>query len=248
MAESNEEPRIAVELRNVSKVFGGVKALDDVSIRVRAGEVFGYVGRNGAGKTTSIKILTGLLQPTAGEAFVDGASVRTHPLETKAKLGYVPESGALFEKFSPVEYLSLIGQLHRLPEQTIDERRERWLAYFGLGAERHRAIGGLSKGTRQKVCWIAALIHDPSVLFLDEPLNGLDVEAVARVKELMLSLTAQGRTVFYSSHLMDIVAKVCTGIAVLDRGKVVAHGTVDDVVAGLGGASLEEGLLRLGAA
>ena len=235
----------AIELRHLGKDYGSKRALREVSLSVGWGEVFGYVGANGAGKTTTIKILTGLIRPTSGDALVGGRSVLEQPLEVKARLGYVPESGALFEKFSPVEYLTLIGRLYRLSEARIRERLGEELRSFGLEADKDKPMGVLSKGTKQKVCWISALLHDPEVLVLDEPLNGLDVETVAHVKETMRRRAQQGRTIFYSSHLIDIVEKVCTRIAVIHAGQLVSVGTVGEVVAAAGAASLEQALLAL---
>ncbi|HEY8148168.1 MAG TPA: ABC transporter ATP-binding protein [Vicinamibacteria bacterium] len=235
----------AIELRRLGKDFGPKRALRDVSLTVGWGEVFGYVGANGAGKTTTIKILTGLIRPTSGDAFVGGHSVLEQPLEVKARLGYVPESGALFEKFSPVEYLTLIGRLYRLSEARIRDRMGEELRTFSLEADKDKPMGVLSKGTKQKVCWISALLHDPEVLVLDEPLNGLDVETVAHVKEMMRGLAQQGRTIFYSSHLIDIVEKVCTRLAVIHAGQLVSVGTVSEVVAAARAPSLEQALLAL---
>ena len=236
-----------IELREVRKSYGALTALDGVSLSVSRGEIFGYVGANGAGKTTTIKILTGLIRPSSGDALVGGHSVLEQPLEVKARLGYVPESGALFEKFSPVEYLTLIGRLYRLSEAQIRERMGTELRSFGLEADKDKPMGVLSKGTKQKVCWISALLHDPEVLVLDEPLNGLDVETVAYVKEMMRRRAQEGRTIFYSSHLIDIVEKVCTRIAVIHAGQIVSVGTVGEVVAASGSSSLEHALLALSA-
>jgi len=233
----------AIELRHLGKDYGPKQALRDVSLSVGWGEVFGYVGANGAGKTTTIKILTGLIRPTSGDALVGGRSVLEQPLEVKARLGYVPESGALFEKFSPVEYLTLIGRLYRLSEGRIRERMGEELRSFGLEADKDKPMGVLSKGTKQKVCWISALLHDPEVLVLDEPLNGLDVETVAHVKEMMRRRAQQGRTIFYSSHLIDIVEKVCTRLAVIHAGQLVSVGTVSEVGAAAGATGLEQALL-----
>ncbi len=236
---------VAIELRDLVKQYGPHTALAGVSLCVPRGSVFGYVGPNGAGKTTTIRILTGLTRPSAGEAVVLGHSVVTEPLAVKAVTGYVPESGALFEKFSAVEYLGLVGRLYQLPGEEVDARVEQWLRRFGLDAQRRQPLAALSKGMKQKVCWISALLHEPEVVVLDEPLNGLDVEAVALVKELIADLAASGRTVFYSSHLMDLVAKVCSRVAVLHHGSLVATGTIDEVVAACGASSLEEALLSL---
>jgi ABC-2 type transport system ATP-binding protein len=238
-------PAIAIE--DVRKTFGTAEALCGVTLEVRRGEVFGYVGPNGAGKTTTLKMLAGLIRPTSGAVRVAGVDVLAQPLEAKARVGYVPESGALFEKLSALEYLTLSGRLHGLPEAQLTARVAHWLGFFDLAARAEEPMSSLSKGLKQRVCWMAALLHDPEVLVLDEPLNGLDVETVARVKDLMAALAANGRTVFYSSHLIDIVALVCTRLAVLHRGRVLAVGAVPEVVGALGAGSLEEALLRLGA-
>jgi ABC-2 type transport system ATP-binding protein len=241
------DPAPAIQIDDVRKTFGAAEALCGVTLAVRRGEVFGYVGPNGAGKTTTLKILAGLIRPTAGSVRVAGVDVLTQPLEAKARVGYVPESGALFEKLSALEYLTLTGRLYALPEAEVASRVAHWLRFFDLAARAEEPMESLSKGLKQRVCWMAALLHDPEVLILDEPLNGLDVETVARVKDLMAALAAEGRTVFYSSHLIDIVALVCTRVAVLHRGRILAAGTVPEVLASLGAASLEEALLKLGA-
>jgi len=236
-------PAIAIE--DVRKAYGTAAALAGVTLEVGRGEVFGYVGPNGAGKTTTLKILAGLIRPDAGRVRVAGIDVLERPLEAKARVGYLPESGALFEKLSAREYLTLTGRLYGLEESHLEGRVAHWLRFFDLAARAGEPIGSLSKGLKQRVCWMAALLHDPDVLILDEPLNGLDVETVARVKELMAALAADGRTVFYSSHLIDIVALVCTRVAVLHRGRVLAAGTVEQVQEALGAASLEDALLGL---
>ena len=224
---------------------GSQRALDDVSLRVERGEVFGYLGPNGAGKTTTIKILTGLLKPTTGDAHVAGRSVLQETLEVKASVGYVPESGAVYEKLTPSEYLVLVGRLYALTPSQIADALERWLARFRLSSVRDKPMHAVSKGMRQKVCWIGALLHEPDVLILDEPLNGLDVEAVALAKDLMAELAASGRTIFYSSHLMDVVARVCSRVAVLRAGRLVSCGTPAEVATAAGADGLEQALLKL---
>jgi ABC-2 type transport system ATP-binding protein len=242
------EPAPAIELRELTRDYGETRALDAISLSVPAGMVFGYVGPNGAGKTTTLKILTGLLRPTSGDARISGLSVLDAPLEVKARIGYVPESGALFEKLEPVEYLTWIGRLYRLDGAELDDRVVSWLDWFGLTARRGQPIGALSKGLKQKVCWISALLHEPEVLVLDEPLNGLDVESVARVKQLLIDMAARGRTVFYSSHLIDVVEKVCTGLAVIRAGRLQYSGTPGQLLERSGAESLERALLELGVA
>jgi ABC-2 type transport system ATP-binding protein len=239
----NSEP--AIDLRNLTKHYGPMIALDNVSFTVDRGEIFGYVGANGAGKTTTIKLLTGLIKPTFGDAFICGNSVLAEPLRVKAKIGYVPESGSLFEKLSAREYLTATGHLFRLEDWLIEEQIDRWLSYFGLGDRVDQQLGVLSKGNKQKICWVAALMHDPEVLILDEPLSGLDAETIARIKEMMKELAAKGKTVFYSSHIIDVVEKVCHRIAVLHRGRLIGVGTVQDVRSHFQVPSLEDALIRL---
>lgn len=235
----------AIELRNLTKHYYTTIALGDVCLTVNRGEIFGYVGANGAGKTTTIKILSGLVRPTHGDALVCGHSILTHPLEVKSRIGYVPESGAVFEKLSPREYLTIIAQLYKMTPSHAGEQIGYWLEFFGLADRIDQHMEVFSKGMKQKICWIAALLHDPEVLILDEPLSGLDVETITRVKDLMKRLVSEGKTVFYSSHLIDVVEKVCTRIAVLKHGRVISSGSVDEVRAWSGGASLEETLMRL---
>jgi ABC-2 type transport system ATP-binding protein len=235
----------ALELRDVRHAYGAAVALAGVSLSVARGEVFCYLGPNGAGKTTTIKILTGLISPTSGEAFVCGHDIRADPLAAKARLGYVPESGALFEKLTPREHLGVAGRLYGVPEAELEARTERWLGEFDLLPRADQRIHGLSKGLKQRVCWAAALLHDPEVLVLDEPLNSLDVEMVTHVKGLLSRLVAEGRAVFYSSHLVDVVEKLSTRVGVLYEGRLVALGTVGEVLALVDGVSLEEALPRL---
>jgi ABC-2 type transport system ATP-binding protein len=235
----------AVELRGVSKAYGAVRVLEDISLAVAPGEIFGYLGPNGAGKTTTIKLLTGLERPTSGDVLVGGSSVLADPLATKARVGYVPESGAVFERLTPREYLTAVGDLYRLPREEIPEHVEAWLARFDLSNRVDQRMDTFSKGMRQKVCIAAALIHDPEVLFLDEPLNGLDAEAVVIVKELLRALASEGRTVFYTSHIIDVVERLCTRIGVIRGGRLLGIGTVDQI-RNLGDAdSLEAALIEL---
>jgi len=235
----------AIELRHVTKDYLTTRALNDVCLTVNQGEIFGYVGANGAGKTTTIKILAGLIRPTAGEAFVCGHSILSHPLDVKARIGFVPESGAIFDKLSPREYLTITGNLYKLTSSRAEQRINEWLEFFGLMDRIDQRMEVFSKGTKQKVCWIAALLHDPEVLILDEPLSGLDVETISRVKDLMKRLTAEGKTIFYSSHLIDVVEKVCTRIAVLHRGRLIGAGSIDEVRVLSGAPTLEEALMKL---
>lgn len=245
LAMSSPMSAPVIELREIVKDYPTARALAGVSLSVGAGEVFGYVGANGAGKTTTIKIMTGLIRPTSGEALMCGRNINSDTLEVKSRIGYVPESGAIFEKLSPNEYLTIVGRLYRLQKQQIRQRIDYWIDYFGLTERLDQRMEVFSKGTKQKICWIAALLHEPEILVLDEPLSGLDVETIAKVKELMRTLSSNGKTVFYSSHIIDVVEKVCTRIAILQRGRLIGSGTVDEVLRLAGTTSLEEGLVKL---
>lgn len=235
----------AIELQSISKDYGTVRAIDRIELTVARGEVFGYIGGNGAGKTTTLKILAGLMKPSQGDALICGHSILSEPLAVKSVIGFVPESGALFEKLSPREYLTMMGELYQMPDREIHSRVGDLLGYFGLRERIDQRMETFSKGTKQKICLISAIMHEPEVLFLDEPLTGLDVEAVVLVKDLIKQFAANGRTVFYTSHLIDIVEKVCDRIAVLHKGRLIGVGSVDEVRALTSAASLEGALIEL---
>ena len=236
---------IAIEMKMLTKDYGHIRAVEAVNLQIYRGEIFGYVGPNGAGKTTTIKVLTGLVKPSYGDAVICGYSVQAHPLEVKARIGYIPESGALYDRLSPDELLTSIGKLYRLPDDFIQSEVTRWLSYFGLSEQANRPIGILSKGNKQKILWILAVMHNPDVLILDEPLNGLDAESIVHVKDLMRYMAGQGKTIFYSSHLLDIVEKLCTRIAVLKKGRIVSVGSIESICGTNEAPSLEQALMQL---
>jgi ABC-2 type transport system ATP-binding protein len=235
----------AIQLVGLTKVYGSVRALDAITLNVDRGEILGYMGANGAGKTTTIKLLTGLLRPTSGDARIAGYSIVTEPLRVKARIGYVPESGAIYEKLTPREFLASVGELHGMDEARIEQRIRELMAYFSLQNRMNDRMDTFSKGMKQKVCFSAALLHDPEALFLDEPLNGMDVETVLLIKDLIKRLASDGKTIFYTSHLVDVVEKICTRIAVLDRGRLVKTGTIDELLDATSTRSLESALMRL---
>jgi len=221
----------------LTRAYGGKVALRDLDLRVEPGEILGFLGPNGAGKSTTVKILTGMLKPTAGRAAVAGFDVLGNPLEVKRRIGYVPETGALYDNLSASEYLELVASLHHL--QDADKRIAELLDLFGLADVRHQRMTGYSKGMRQKVVIAAALIHAPDVLFLDEPLTGLDANAAMLIKELLRGLAAQGKTILFCSHILEVVERVCTRIVIIDRGRKVVEGTVADITRQTGAATLE---------
>jgi ABC-2 type transport system ATP-binding protein len=229
----------------LSRSYGNKAALVDLTMTVQPGEILGFLGPNGAGKSTTVKILTGLIRPSSGRAWVAGYDVVDQPLEVKARIGYVPETAALYDGLTAAEYLELIACLHHMDARIAQARREELLDLFGLGASQHQRLSEFSKGMRQKVLIAAALQHGPEVLFLDEPLDGLDANAAAVMKELLKKLASQGRTILFCSHILEVVERICTRIVVINGGRQVADGTADEIRRASGAATLEEAFSRL---
>jgi len=197
-----------------------------VSFEIRRGEILGYLGPNGSGKSTTVKILTGLIEPTSGRVLLDGKNVRQDLNAYKRVLGYVPEEPFLYTHLSGREYLQLIGRLRQLPSQVLNKRIDAILEIFDLTASRHMAMASYSKGMRQKVLLSAALLHNPEILILDEPFSGLDVTAAQILKGLLKALAAEGKMIFYSSHVLEVVERVCDRVLILHKSRVVAHDSV----------------------
>ncbi|HUP89360.1 MAG TPA: ABC transporter ATP-binding protein [Longimicrobiales bacterium] len=214
-------------------------ALSQLDMRVEPGEILGFLGPNGAGKSTTVKILTGMIRPTSGRAFVAGYDVAEQPLEVKKRIGYVPETGALYESLSPLEYLEMVACLHHLDPAAIQARSHEFLELFGLQDVKTQQMSEFSKGMKQKVVLSAALIHRPEVIFFDEPLNGLDAGAATIVKELVRKLAEQGKTVLFCSHILEVVERMCTRIVVIDHGKQIASGTAEEIARQTGTTTLE---------
>ena len=236
-------PAIAVE--NLSRAYGDTWALYGLDLRVERGEILGFLGPNGAGKSTTVKILTGMIKPTRGRALVAGIDVVEDPIGVKRRIGYVPESSALYESLTAREYLELVACLYHQPRDTARQRIDELLDRFDLSAARDQRLSEYSKGMKQKVLIASALMHRPEVLFLDEPLTGLDANAALVVKELIRSLAAQGRTIFFCSHVLEVVERVCTRIVIVDRGRAIADGTAQNIAARAGTTSLESAFVAL---
>jgi ABC-2 type transport system ATP-binding protein len=236
-----------VVLESVVKRFGDLIAVDRVDLSVYPGEFFGLLGPNGAGKSTIIKILTGLLRPTEGRVSVLGYDLEHHPLEVKSRIGLLPEDMNLYERLTGEEYLQFAGRMYRLPEDDVRERTHQLLSVLELAPKRDQLIIDYSQGMKKKVGLAAALIHNPKVLFLDEPFNGVDVVSSRTVRHILQRLVGRGVTVFFSSHVMEMVERLCNRVAILRSGRIVAVGTVPELqaMAGAGPAtSLEEIFLR----
>ncbi|HEX3891836.1 MAG TPA: ABC transporter ATP-binding protein [Terracidiphilus sp.] len=216
-----------LELRRVSKHYASIPAVDDVSFCARAGEVTGYLGPNGSGKSTTMKMITGLIERTAGAISFNGKPIQDDLIAYKRRLGYVPEEPNLYNHLSAVEYLTMVSQLRDLPAWESSQRIDGMLRIFGLHGDRHASISGYSKGMRQKVLLIAALLHNPDLILLDEPFSGLDVGSALVLRSLIQELAARGKVVLFSSHELDTVERVCSRVVILHHGKIVADDSIE---------------------
>jgi ABC-2 type transport system ATP-binding protein len=218
-----------LELRDVTKKFSVYPAVNKVSFRVQAGEVVGYLGPNGAGKSTTIKMLAGLLEPTSGTIEYRGTRISRDLYTFKKKIGYVPENAGIYPHLSGYDYLLLVGRLRQIPDRILKPRIKEMMASFQLSMEMDMAISSYSKGMVQKVLISSALLHDPEILLLDEPLSGLDVTTGLVFKDLLRMLAESGRIIFYSSHVLEVVEKVCSRAIIIHQGSVVADDSVENL-------------------
>jgi ABC-2 type transport system ATP-binding protein len=216
-----------LELREVSRQFTGIVAVDCVSFQAQAGEVMGYLGPNGSGKSTTMKMITGIIETSSGGIFFDGQPVRGDLIGFKQRMGYVPEEPYLYSHLSGLEYLIMVGQLRNLPAKLTAERIDGLLRLLSLHSDRHVPISSYSKGMRQKVLLSAALLHNPDLILLDEPFSGLDVSTSMVLRSLIQELAARGKVVLFSSHELETVERVCSHVVILHRGKVVADDSIE---------------------
>ncbi|HVP48873.1 MAG TPA: ABC transporter ATP-binding protein [Bryobacteraceae bacterium] len=231
---------MTLELRNVSKRFPGVLAVDDVSFSAPAGEITGYLGPNGSGKSTTMKMIAGLIDLDSGEILFGGQSIRGDLVAHKQRTGYVPEEPHLYSHLSGLEYLTMVSQLRNLPPKRTAERIDGLLRLLSLHSDRHSPISAYSKGMRQKILLAGALLHDPDLLLLDEPFSGLDVSSALVLRSLVEELTARGKVILFSSHELETVERVSSRVVILHRGKVVADDSIEHLRALRSAASLEE--------
>ncbi|PNE17954.1 3-dehydroquinate dehydratase [Mesotoga sp. Brook.08.YT.4.2.5.1] len=235
-----------IEIRNLTKIYSGsVKAVDDVSLTVKEGEIFGFLGPNGAGKTTTIKMIVGLLQPTSGSIHIDEIDVLTSPVEAKMKMGYVADEPLVMEKITGVQYLNMISDVFLVPPKTRAERALKLLQNFKLSDAVKDPVSTYSHGMRQKLSLVAALIHNPDLWILDEPIVGLDPESAFILKQMMRNHVKAGNTVFFSTHVMEVAEKICDRIGIINKGKLEFVGTVDQLRKLSGRGSLEELFLEV---
>jgi ABC-2 type transport system ATP-binding protein len=234
-----------LQLENLSKSYRGIPAISNVNFRVDAGEVVGYLGANGSGKSTTVKIITGLLQPNEGRVLFHGRNIRDDLVGFRAALGYVPEEAHLYTYLSGLEYLQLIGRLRGLRERQIAIKAYRLLQLLGLESWRHSPISMYSKGMKQRVLIAAALMHDPQLLIFDEPLSGLDVLSSRLFKDLLLELTTAGKAVLYISHVLEVVEQICSRVVVIAKGKILADASPSKLTEGMELANLESVFAQL---
>ena len=230
-----------LEARALTKRFPTTTAVDEVSFTVKRYEVLGYLGPNGSGKSTTVNMITGLLEPTRGQVLFDGRSIQSQLIEYKRRLGYVPEQAHLYPHLTGREYLQLAGRLRGLAKKSLDRKIDDLLQLFGLGAARHSPIGSYSKGMRQKVLISAALLHNPDILVFDEPMSGLDVTTGLVFRDLVKSLAREGKIILYSSHVLEVVEKVCTNVMILRKGRIAANDTVEGLRTLMKSSSLARG-------
>jgi ABC-2 type transport system ATP-binding protein len=238
----------AVVVEGLTKLFRGQAAVDQVSFRVRRGCFFGFLGPNGAGKSTTIRMLTGLLRPTAGDALIEGVRLSADLLGVKRRIGAVTEELPLYERLTGEEHLLFAARMHGLGRAEARRRACDLLEFLSLDSERGKLVVDYSQGMRKKLALACALVHGPSLLFLDEPLNGIDPVSGRIVSDLLRRLAARGVTIFFTSHGLDVVERLCDEVAVIDRGRIVAQGTLDEIRAQRalrGDASLEDVFLKL---
>ena len=219
---------MGITASNLTKVYGTQKAVDDISFEMNTGEVLGFLGPNGAGKSTTMRILTCYLSPTAGTATLDGYDIQDHPQEVRRRIGYLPEDTPLYTDMPVVDYLRLSADLQSVPDSKVDSRIREMMDVCGLGPERHKRIGELSKGFQQRVGLAQALLHDPPVLILDEPTTGLDPNQIAEIRELIKEIGKE-KTVMLSSHILKEVEMTCDRILIIDQGEIVADGPTEEL-------------------
>ncbi len=225
--------------QGLEKTFGGLRAVDHLDLTVGAGELFGFLGPNGAGKTTSIKMMTGLLRPSAGTAIIGGYDIQTDPLKAKALFGYIPDNPFLYEKLTGREFIRFMADLYSVDATNRGRKIDDLLHLFELEEKGDALIQGYSRGMRQKIALAGALIHQPKVIFLDEPTVGLDPKSARLMKDVLRKLCDEGTTVFVSTHILEIAERMCDRFAIINRGKIAATGTMEELRANASGGSGE---------
>ena len=229
-----------ISIKNLHKNYGEKEVLKGINLEIYPGQVIGYIGPNGAGKSTTVKILCGLLPDYDGDITIKGLELKSNTMRLKSMIGYVPELAELYDVLTPAEFLSFMGAMYNLPEADTLDRINKILTAFGLGENIHQRMDTFSKGMKQKVLIASGILHNPEIVILDEPLSGLDANSVLIIKDLLQRLAQEGKTIFYCSHMMDIVEKVSDKIILIDQGVIVAEGSMSELKSKLGDKTLEQ--------
>ncbi len=231
-----------IEIKNVTKKYGNKKALDNVSFNVNDGEIFAFIGHNGAGKTTLIKAIMGIHDFDEGDIFINGKSIKDNPIECKKEMAFVPDNPELYENMTAINFINFICDMY---EVNLEERKkniDKYAKMFEMENYLNNPINSFSHGMKQKVAIIAALSHNPNILIMDEPFVGLDPKAVFDIKEVMHEMVKEGKTIFFSTHILDVAEKLCTKVAIIKKGEIVKVGTMKEIK---GDKSLEKVFLEL---
>ena len=234
-----------IKVIGLTKYYGNKPAAKDISFEVQKGEVFGLLGTNGAGKSTTIKMLCGLLKPTRGSIKIGEVDLQRMPLKAKSLMGYLPENPLIYDKLTGAETLELIGKLRKLSNNMIKQRVKYYSETLGLGEQIYHEVGTYSKGMRQKLAIAMTLIHDPEMILLDEPASGLDPKYTKLLKDWIRNLSANGKTILLSTHIIEMAETLCNRIGVIDQGKLMALGTVNEIQTSTGVRNLEDAFIRL---
>ena len=242
---AGQEWVVVIQVQGLTRYYGKLCAVRDISFEIHRGEVFGLLGSNGAGKSTTIKMLCGLLKPTRGSVSVAGVDLARKPLQAKAMLGYLPENPVLYDRLTGMEMLELVGALRKLSPRLLQQRAKYYSEALGLGGQMQSEVGTYSKGMRQKLAIAMTLVHDPEVVLLDEPAAGLDPRYTRLLKEWVRNLSQGGHTVLLSTHITEMAASLCDRIAVIDHGRLLSVGTVPELLSSTSSPTLEDAFIRL---
>src|SRR5712692_4384953 len=228
-------PEIAIQTQKLTRTFGNLTAVEAIDLQVAAGQFFGFLGPNGAGKSTTIRMLTGLLAPTSGTMELLGLDFAAHPVEVKRQIGVVPEGMGLFERLTGAEYLQFVGRMYGLDRATTQRRAHELLEFMQLADRPKTLIADYSHGMQKKLALAAAVIHGPKILFLDEPFEGVDAIAAGTLKAMLTRMISRGATIFLTSHVLEIVERLCSHVAIIHKGRLVAQGSLEELRAGISG-------------
>ena len=226
-----------LKIEHLTKTYGEKKAVDDISLHIEKGEIYGFIGHNGAGKTTTLKACCGLLGFEQGEIYIDGVSVKENPLACKQKIAYIPDNPDLYAFMTGVQYLNFVGDVYKVEASVRQEKIRRYADLFEITESLAMPIGAYSHGMKQKLALIAALMHEPKLMIMDEPFVGLDPKAAHTVKQIMREFCDQGSAIFFSTHVLEVAEKLCDKVAIIKDGKLIASGTMEEVT---GDTSLED--------